>query len=666
MSSLPDRLTSLPPAILDAPAVQRSPRAGGTSLLRRPEEPPAEKASSSQPAPAAADKPARGRPVLKSQQMMTASRQRREQEEDSSRERGVFAMDIDDEDEAMQQTVEGGSPAVGPAPTGGAASSSNVDVADGGAASAAPAPSRAHSAKQPPPAAGSSSSSGGSSSTSATMPPPASHGSSAVKASPVSVGKAGSFPSPRQLPLAAGMPEPTRKQSSQGQSRRSSEVGPPAGVDRAEKKPRRHGGAASFSAPNTPNIGPAGTPVLGPTAATKQAGPQPMVLSQTSPRLGPSGNGSLKPSRAGSNTASAAASPRLGPSTTASPRLGPSASVLAPLEADLQPHAMLRSHEFRSGRRVFHVHFGHGYVKSIDEPEQPPSETQPVQPVQVGRSLSQTQNINCTFDNPKHKSVRLRAFYAVPKMVVIPSSSALRKQKLHSAIGSTPQSDSGRIALVRSLLATGSVRTACKLAMRWQLKQAFAPGTLVERLVTARCYAAAVRVAREFKLAKEHPVPELLHKMLEHKRYEGALKQVNLGAASVDGKRGISEVIETMLDEGQHALALKYVHKFGMTEQFPPERLVARCLEGDGELSVRTSAMLLKYVRLFALEKTHPIEKLLERIQASGVTVHEMDGKYVLKGRRRQVAQPGMSSSHGASPQPGTSPITSGAGSAPS
>ena len=106
--------------------------------------------AASQPAPTAADKAVRGRPVLKSQQLMTASRQRREQEEDSSRERGVFAMDIDDEDEAMQQTVEGGSPAVGPAPTGGAASSSNVDVADGGAASAAPAPSRAHSAKPPP------------------------------------------------------------------------------------------------------------------------------------------------------------------------------------------------------------------------------------------------------------------------------------------------------------------------------------------------------------------------------------------------------------------------------------------------------------------------------------------------------------------------------------
>ena len=32
------------------------------------------------------------------------------------------------------------------------------------------------------------------------------------------------------------------------------------------------------------------------------------------------------------------------------------------------------------------------------------------------------------------------------------------------------------------------------------------------------------------------------------------------------------------------------------------------------------------------------MQTLLERVAASGVTVHEIDGRYILKGRRRQAA----------------------------
>jgi hypothetical protein len=37
-----------------------------------------------------------------------------------------------------------------------------------------------------------------------------------------------------------------------------------------------------------------------------------------------------------------------------------------PLDADLQPQTILRHHEFQCGSRVFHVHFGHGFVKSLE------------------------------------------------------------------------------------------------------------------------------------------------------------------------------------------------------------------------------------------------------------------------------------------------------------
>ena len=37
-----------------------------------------------------------------------------------------------------------------------------------------------------------------------------------------------------------------------------------------------------------------------------------------------------------------------------------------PLDADQQLQSTLRHHEFQSGRRVFHVHFGHGFVKSLE------------------------------------------------------------------------------------------------------------------------------------------------------------------------------------------------------------------------------------------------------------------------------------------------------------
>ena len=155
--------------------------------------------------------------------------------------------------------------------------------------------------------------------------------------------------------------------------------------------------------------------------------------------------------------------------------------------------------------------------------------------------------------------------------------------------------------------------------------------------------------------------------MVQRKHYGGALKQTKATALSVDGERTPAEVIGMMMQEGQDAVALKYVHKFKLGEQFPPEEIVRAVLNSSGELCVRTCAMLLKYVPLFGLESAFPMAQLLERVASSGVTVHEMDGRYVVKGRRRQVAQPGLSGgSHGNSPQPGTSPVTSGAGSAPS
>ena len=722
MSSLPDRLDhgSLPPAQLPSSRNPTSP--GGTSLFGSRPGPSSSKPPPPLPEPAkqqsssgSSTSSPRGRPALKSQLLMKPSLRKSHDGEkdertsgsrDESSERGVFAMDVDyDEGSAMAAAAAMSSPVVDPAkPTGGSGSGmattdttpsgSVTDVTDGAGSGSQPLlPPQAMRARTSGSASGKQRVSASTTASSTLMPPP----DVAVKISSSPRGPSSSsstqMPPPPSLPMAEPIAA-ARKNSSGGStgSRRASEVGGVPAEAPREKKPRRHGGATSFSAPNTPCLGPlstssstaaGGTSLLGqqpggaPASSTPKLGPQPMVLSTNSPKLGP-----VSTSKQGSKNGSKTNSPRLGPrptpqsspmlGPTGSPKLGPS-SALVPLEADLQPHAMLRQHEFRSGRRVFHVHFGHGYVRSLEEPEGSspagPTPNAPLQPVEIGRSLSQTQNIMCTWDNPKYKQLlKLRAFYAVPKMVVIPSSQALRKQKLLTAVGSTPQSEAARYALIRQLLASGSVRSACKLVLRWQLQSTFPPAELIERLMTHKCYASAVRYARDFKVAKEHPVRSLLHRMLTEKRYEAALKQVSKSTSLVDGEMKPSDVIRLMIDEGQHAVALKYVHKFNLSEAFPPTELVQRALEPiDGELSVRTCAMLLKYVRLFKLEETYPMEGLLERIASSGITVHDMgDGKYVLKGRRRQVAQPGMASGGSTGASPGTSPSNALIGSGPS
>jgi hypothetical protein len=82
----------------------------------------------------------------------------------------------------------------------------------------------------------------------------------------------------------------------------------------------------------------------------------------------------------------------------------------------------------------------------------------------------------------------------------------------------------------------------------------------------------------------------------------------------------------------------------------------ARCSRTRRTASTRrarpvSARACLADVKVFALEHVYPRAKLLERIAASGVTVHEMgEDKFILKGRRRQVAQPGLSSP-AASPQ---------------
>ena len=101
-----------------------------------------------------------------------------------------------------------------------------------------------------------------------------------------------------------------------------------------------------------------------------------------------------------------------------------------------------------------------------------------------------------------------------------------------------------------------------------------------------------------------------------------------------------------------HPPLRRYVHKFGASARFPPAQLVERCLGQGGELSVRASAMLLKYVRLFNLEATFPLDSIVARVTASGITVHDMDGRYVLKGRRRQAAFSGVAAPGGATSAP--------------
>jgi len=263
-----------------------------------------------------------------------------------------------------------------------------------------------------------------------------------------------------------------------------------------------------------------------------------------------------------------------------------------------------------------------------------------------------THNINCHFDNTKYKTLRLRAFYAVPKMVVIPSTSSLRKRKLMSALDSVGGASQARIALVRQMLASSSVREACSLVQRWHLQHAFEPTQLLQRLVQCKQYGSALRFAREFGLTEQYPTQALLLRMLDDKRYEGALKFVGAGSRSVDGRVAPVDVLQMLVRDGKDEVALKYVHKFKATARFPPAQLVERCLQRSGELSVRASAMLLKYVKLFGLEATYPLPQLVERVAASGITVHDMDGKFVLKGRRRLQAFSGVAQPSGAASAP--------------
>ena len=475
--------------------------------------------------------------------------------------------------------------------------------------------------------------------------------------------RTGSHPSPRVGPMAAPSDLPARTKSGPAAtgSRRNSE----AEADRI-KKPRR---SNSASAPSTPMLTPAGTPLLGPSAAPLGGTPLLGPVKTGTPLIGPSVV--VGTSKSGSKTGSKSGSPKLGPS--ASPKLGPLGTALMPLEADLQPHAMLRQHEFKSGRRVFHVHFGHGFVRSMDSPEteQPPQPsssgtTPPEMP--APRPIASTQNINVHFDNPKYKQLRLRAFYAVPKMVVIPSTQALRKAKLHAIITATSPDATSRCSLINSLLASGSVRAACSLVLKWQLQASFPPTQLVEQLLASKCHAAAVRFARDFGLHRERPAQQLLRRMLEQRHYEGALKLVDKRSASVDGERSPADVLDMMVRNGHHAVALKYVHKFGCRERFPPDQLVSRCLqEGDAgrEINVRTWGLLLKYVKAFGLEGSFPMADLIERATASGLTVHEMDGKYILKGRRRQTlsgcSQTGSQAGSRAGSQTGSPKLAPGA-----
>lgn len=327
----------------------------------------------------------------------------------------------------------------------------------------------------------------------------------------------------------------------------------------------------------------------------------------------------------------------------------PTSSSLSLLESELQPHAMIRSHEFKCGRRIFHVHFGHGYVQALEtDPTLDAAKSAGPQERHEVVS-SKTYNIKVHFDNPRHSVVRLRAFYAVPKMVVIPSSSCLHRRKLQQAIETAGSAPHARTALVGQMIARGALVDACALVQRWGLQAAFDPAQLLQLLLQSKHYSAAFRYAREFGLKQLYPTQALLQRMLQDKYYEGALKYVGANASSVDGEHAPADVLQLLVRSGKHDVALKYVHKFRATSRFPPAQLVGRCLSRQGDLTVRCCAMLLKYVKLFGLESSYPTASLIERASRSGIHVTSLENKYVFKGRRRQAATgcSGLGQSHG-------------------
>ena len=297
--------------------------------------------------------------------------------------------------------------------------------------------------------------------------------------------------------ISSAIAKKPRRTQSTGQSTSSSERG-------------------TLSLPTTPKFGSSsasrGTPLLGPIAPPAS----PMLSALGSPIIGPSG--------------------------------------LVPLEADLQPRAMVRSHEFKEGRRVFHVHFGHGFVRSLEAEPTSSSAAAAAQAAEPQSALTQrTHNIILDFDNPKYKAgLRLRAFYAVPKMVVIPSSSALRKQKLQQAVEATPEGEAQRIALVRSLIAANSIRAACAQICRWKLEEHFDLPLLLERLISAKHYSAALHFSRAYKLQSTFSAASLFRRMLEEKHYEGPLKHVGATQASVDGQHTPADVLQLLVGSGNH------------------------------------------------------------------------------------------------------------------
>ena len=85
------------------------------------------------------------------------------------------------------------------------------------------------------------------------------------------------------------------------------------------------------------------------------------------------------------------------------------------------------------------------------------------------------------------------------------------------------------------------IREARDLVGRWQLQHAFEPTQLLQRLLQAKQYGAALRFAREFVLERAYPIQATLARMVDDGRYEAILKHVHASAANVDG-RGLTPV----------------------------------------------------------------------------------------------------------------------------
>ncbi|KAF4321036.1 hypothetical protein BBO99_00000793 [Phytophthora kernoviae] len=121
-------------------------------------------------------------------------------------------------------------------------------------------------------------------------------------------------------------------------------------------------------------------------------------------------------------------------------------------------------------------------------------------------------------------------------------------------------------ALIQAMIRAGRFRAALKFAKQFNLLETFPSPQLVAGMLERRCWEEAVSSVMEFQLFQEFPLEALAVKMMQHRQWAQAVKCINKLVDNDTRAKFQEALVREMAHVGDFVTALRYLREFKLDQ----------------------------------------------------------------------------------------------------